>query len=111
MTRTEITRVANSVGERVLTTRKRAAFKRVIGTRSFKFMVTDELSGAGQCITHSQSGKRVCAIGASAAYLPQYAKLASEAYAERAHMALDSLIARVGEARVAEVLAAAESQA
>ena len=104
-------KVADGAGNLVISVRKRAGFDRVIGGRRFRFAVTDETQGFGQCVTHTRSGKRVCAIAVGGAYLPAYSKLAGTAYTARANLALDALIARVGEERVAQVLSDAEVQA
>jgi hypothetical protein len=84
-----------------------AAFERVIDGQRFKFLVTRELDGVHKVVTHAKSGNKVCMLGVGAAYLPAFSRLSSDK--ERAELALDELIERVGADRVRCVIAAAEA--
>jgi hypothetical protein len=84
-----------------------ARFKRTIQGDEHLFAVTEQPDGIGQCLTHVKSGRRVCALGVGASYLPAYAGLKSASYRARGEMSLDALIAEKGEAVVRSVLASA----
>lgn len=82
-------------------------FREVIDGKRFDFAVTQELNGIGQCVTEVRSGRKVCALGVGAAYLPAYAKLRGTSYATRGLMSLRALIDKHGAKRVREVMEAA----
>lgn len=84
-----------------------ARFTREIQGEAYEFAVTPEMHGTGQCLTHVTSGRKVCALGVPAAFLPAYAKLKTAAYRARGELSLDALIAKHGEARVRSVIASA----
>jgi hypothetical protein len=82
-----------------------ARFTRALQGEVYEFAVTREASGVGQCLTHVGSGRKVCALGVPAAFLPAYAKLKTASYRARGELSLDALIAKHGEARIRSVIA------
>lgn len=84
-----------------------ARFTRELQGEVYEFAVTRETYGVGQCLTHVASGRKVCALGVSARFRCEYAKLATAAYRARGELSLDALIAKHGEARIRSVIASA----
>lgn len=86
------------------TVAKLAAFDYEIGGETFRFCVTESQDTVGKCITHEQSGLKVCGLSVTAAYLPAFAHLGTDV--ERAKVSLSELVARHGAARVRSVISA-----
>ncbi|TES73982.1 hypothetical protein E2P84_20470 [Burkholderia cepacia] len=93
--------VAGLHGNRTVEAEQFATFAHYIQNVQFRFVVTHVPGDPAICVTHRDSGKRVCAIPFASI------QAALGDYEAAAQSALKATIERAGEARVRAVLSAA----